>query len=66
MVELELQKTTTEGKSKHYETQVAALEAQKASLEVLLKTVNEQKMDIEPLTNMPSCSEVKFIRCSFK
>ena len=37
VAELELDKTTAKGKAKHYETQVAALEAQKASLEVLLK-----------------------------
>ena len=49
VVELEMQKTTAEGKAKHYETQVAALEAPKASLEVLLKVANEQRMDIEPL-----------------
>ena len=34
VVELELQKTTAEGKAKHYETQVVASEAQKDSLEV--------------------------------
>ena len=50
VVELEMQKTTAEGKAKHYETQVAALEAQKDSLEVLLKVSNEQRVDIEPLT----------------
>ena len=37
VAELELQKTTTEGKAKHYETQVAALETEKDSLEVSLK-----------------------------
>ena len=37
VAELELQKTTAEQKVKQYETQVAALEAQKDSLEVLLK-----------------------------
>ena len=46
---MELQKTTTEGRAKHYETQVAALEDQKASLEFLLKVENEQRTDIEPL-----------------
>ena len=50
VVELELQKTTTEQKAKKYETHIATLEAQKASLEVLLKVENEQRMDIEPLT----------------
>ena len=44
-----MQKTIAEGKDKHYETQVVALETQKASLEVSLKEANEQKTDIEPL-----------------
>ena len=50
VAELEMQKTTAEGKAKHYETQVAALEEKKASLEFLLKVENEQRTDIEPLT----------------
>ena len=50
VAELEMQKTNAEGKDKHYETQVVALEAQKASLEVLLKVENEQRIDIESLT----------------
>ena len=50
VAELELQKTTAEQKAKQYETQVASLEALKASLEVLLKVANEKRMDIEPLT----------------
>ena len=50
VVELELQKTIAEQKAKQYETQVATLEAQKASLEVLLKVENEQRTDIDPLT----------------
>ena len=49
VVELELEKTATEGKAKHYETQVIALKTHKASLEVSLKATNEQKMDIVPL-----------------
>ena len=49
MAELEMQKTTAEGKAKHYENQVAALETQKASLEVVLKEANEHKTYIEPL-----------------
>ena len=49
VAELELQKTTTEGKAKYYETQVVALDTHKASLEFLLKASNEQKMNIEPL-----------------
>ena len=44
-----MQKTTAEGKSKHYETQVVALETQKASPEVSLKAANEHKTYIEPL-----------------
>ena len=44
-----MQNTIAEGKSKHYETQVVALENQKAALEVSLKVANEQKIDIEPL-----------------
>ena len=43
MAEIELQKTTTEGKAKHYETQVVALETRKDSLEASLKVANEQK-----------------------
>ena len=50
VAELELQKTTAEQKAKQYETQVAALEEQKDSLEVLLNVENEQRTDIEPLT----------------
>ena len=50
VAELELQKTTAEQKVKQYETQVAALEAQKDSLEVLLKVENEKRTDIETLT----------------
>ena len=47
---MELQKTNAEGKAKHYETQVAVLKAQKASLEVLLKEANEKRTNIDPLT----------------
>ena len=50
VTELELQKATTELNTKQYETQVAALEAQKASLEFLLKVENDKRTDIEPLT----------------
>ena len=50
VVELELQKATAKHKAKQDETKVAALEAQKASLEVLLKVENEQRTDIKPLT----------------
>ena len=50
VAKLELQKTTVEERTKHYETQVATLEAQNDSLEVLLKVENEQRTDIEPLT----------------
>ena len=46
VAELELQKTTIDGKSKHYETQVATLEAQKDSLKFLLKTTNDHKTHI--------------------
>ena len=44
IVELELQKV------KQYGTQVVALEAKKASLEISLKVENEKRMDIESLT----------------
>ena len=44
-----MQKTTAEGNSKLYETQVVALENQKSSLEVSLKEAMEYKIDIEPL-----------------
>ena len=50
MANLELQKTTVEEKAKQYQTQVAALDSQKASLKVLLKVDNEQRTDIEPMT----------------
>ena len=49
-MELELQKATTEQKEEQYETLVAALEAQKSSLEVLLKVESEERIDIAPLT----------------
>ena len=49
VTKLEVQKTTAEGKAKLYETQIAALEDQKSSLAASLKTVMEQKVDIEPL-----------------
>ena len=45
-----MQKSIVEQKEKQYETQVAALEAQKVSLEVLLKVENEQIIDIDSLT----------------
>ena len=41
MTELEVQRTTAEGKAKLYETQIVALENQKNSLEVSLKTAME-------------------------
>ena len=50
VAELELQKTTAEGKAKQHDTQVVALETQKASLDVLLKESNEQRTDTEVLT----------------
>ena len=50
VAELELQKATTEQKEEQYGTQVETIEAQKASLEVLLKVENEQRTDIKPLT----------------
>ena len=50
IAELELQKATAEQKEKQYETQVAALEAHKSSLEVLLKLANEKRTDIMPFT----------------
>ena len=51
MTELEVQRTIAEGKSKMYETQIVALEDQKNSLEVSLKTAMEQKSDVEHLKN---------------
>ena len=51
IVELETHKSTAEQKAGQYEAQVVALEAQKSSLEVLLKVANEQRIDtIAPLT----------------
>ena len=47
---LETQNSTAEHKKWHYEAQVVELEAQKSSLEVLLKVANEQRIDIWPLT----------------
>ena len=49
VIELEVQRTTAEGRSKMYETQIVALEDQKNSLEVSLKIAMEQEGDIEPL-----------------
>ena len=49
VIELEIQRTITEGKGKLYLTQVVALENHKNSLDVSLKTTMEQKADVEPL-----------------
>ena len=49
VTELEVQRTTAEGKAKLHETQVVALEDQKNSLEASLKTTMEKKVDVEPL-----------------
>ena len=49
VAKLELHKITTEERAKHSETQITPLEAQKDSLESLLKVENEQRTDIEPL-----------------
>ena len=49
VIELEVQRTTMKGKAKMHETQIVALEDQKNSLEVSLKTTMEQKADVEPL-----------------
>ena len=49
MIEIEEQKTTTEGKAKLYETQIVALEEEKSSLAASLKSAMEEKVDIEPL-----------------
>ena len=46
---LEVQNTTAEGKAKLYKSQIVALEEQKNSLAVSLKTSMEQKADIGPL-----------------
>ena len=50
IAEIEAQNSTANQKEKQYEYQAAGLEAQKSSLEVLLKTTNEQRIDITPLT----------------
>ena len=50
IVELEAQKSVVDQRAKQYEYQAAGLEAQKGSLEVLLKEANEQKVDIAPFT----------------
>ena len=62
MAELEMQKTTAEGKAKHYETQVVALETQKVSLEVSLNIANEQKTDVEPLKKHALALKIKIHR----
>ena len=41
MIEMEVQRTTAEGKAKLYETQIVALEDQKKSVAVSLKTAME-------------------------
>ena len=50
IAEMEAQKVVADQREKQYEDQAAGLEAQKVSLEVLLKASNEQKEDIVPLT----------------
>ena len=50
IAELEAQKAIADQRAKQYEDQVAGLEAQKGSLEVLLKAANEQKTYIALLT----------------
>ena len=50
IAELEAKKDITDQREKQYEDHVAGLEAQKGSMEVLLKESNEQKEDIAPLT----------------
>ena len=50
IAEFETQKSTTKQKAGQYEAQVVALEAQKSSLEVLLKVANEQRTNLAPLT----------------
>ena len=50
IAELEAQKAVADQREKQYEDQAVGLEAQKVSLEVLLKASNEQKEDIVPLT----------------
>ena len=57
IAELEAQKVVADQRAKQYEDQAAGLEAQKGSLEVLLKEANEQKAYIAPLTK-----EALFIR----
>ena len=49
VIDMEVQNTTVEGESKLYESQIVALEEQKNSLAVSLKTTMEQKDDVEPL-----------------
>ena len=47
---MEAQRSAADQRAEQYEAQVVGLEAQKSSLEVLLKTTNEQRIDITPLT----------------
>ena len=50
IAEMEAHKATTDKRAEQYEAQVVGLEAQKSSLEVLLKVENEQRTYITPLT----------------
>ena len=61
-----MKKNIMEGKAKLYETQVVALENQKNSLEVSLKTAMEQKEDIEPLKKHALTLRNKIHQCSFR
>ena len=61
-----MKKSTAEGKAKHYETQVVALENQKESLEVSLKVAMEQKIDIEPLKKHALALRSKILQMQLK
>ena len=50
IAEMETHKSMVDQRAEQYEAQVVGLEAEKISLEVLLKVENEQNVDITPLT----------------
>ena len=49
MADMDVQKYIADQQTEQYKVQIAELEAQNSSFEVLLKVANEKKMDIAPL-----------------
>ena len=54
IADLEAQNVVADQKEEQYEAQEVRIEARKSSLDVLLKTTNENKADISPLTKQHS------------